>query len=289
MLIGLEFRLQRLSEAHRLGGDHVLQRPALGAGENGLVDGLRVLLPAQDHAAPGTPQGLVGGGGHEIRIGHGAGMLSRRHQPGDVGHVHHQQRASLIGDLPQLREVDGPGIGAGAGHQDLRPAFQGDPPDLLIVDHLGLRVHPVRHEVEVGAAHVHRAAMGQMPAVGKAHAHDGVPGLRHGEIHRHVGLGAAVGLHVGVLRAEEPAGPVPGQVLRHVHKLASPVVPLSRISFCILVGQAGSHGGQHRRGNKILAGDQFDVGPLPVQLQLNGLCDFGISAANQIQFHPLSS
>ncbi len=43
--IGPELRLQRLAQAHGLGGDDMLQRTALCAGEHRLVDGLFILVP----------------------------------------------------------------------------------------------------------------------------------------------------------------------------------------------------------------------------------------------------
>ena len=45
---GERFSRGSFLEAHGLGGDDMLQRAALRAGENGLVDGLGVLLAAKD-------------------------------------------------------------------------------------------------------------------------------------------------------------------------------------------------------------------------------------------------
>ena len=100
ILIALEGGRQRLAEADRLGRDDMHQRPALGAGEHRFVDGLGQLFPAEDHAAPGAAQGLMGGGGHHVGIGHGIHMTAGGHQTRDMGHIHHQLRAAGIGDLP---------------------------------------------------------------------------------------------------------------------------------------------------------------------------------------------
>ena len=81
---------KRLAQAHGLGGDDVHQRAALGAGENGLVDGLGVLLLAEDQAAPGAAEGLVGSGGDHVGVGHGVLVEPGSHQAGDVGHIHHE-------------------------------------------------------------------------------------------------------------------------------------------------------------------------------------------------------
>ena len=60
-----------------------------------------------------------------------------------------------------------------------------------------------------------------MAALGQVHAQHRVAGLEQGEVHRQVGLGAGVGLDVGVLRPKELAGAVPGDVLHNVHALAA--------------------------------------------------------------------
>ena len=60
---------------------------------------LAMLLLAQDHAAPGAPEGLVGGGGDHVGIGHGGGVEPGGHQAGDVGHVHEEVGPHLVGDL----------------------------------------------------------------------------------------------------------------------------------------------------------------------------------------------
>ena len=124
VLVGGEVLAHGLLEADGLGGDDVLQRAALRAGEDGLVDGLGVLLAAEDEAAAGAAQRLVGGGGDHVGIGHGAHVLARSHEAGDVGHVHHQHRAHFIGDLAELGKVDGAGVGAGAGDDQFRLVFE---------------------------------------------------------------------------------------------------------------------------------------------------------------------
>ena len=93
-----EGRIGRLLEAHRLGGDHVHQRSALHAREDRPVDRLGVDVAAQDQAAARPAQRLVGGGGDEVGVRHRVGVQPGRHQPGDVRHVDHQQRADLVGD-----------------------------------------------------------------------------------------------------------------------------------------------------------------------------------------------
>ena len=72
---------QRLAESDRLGGDDVHQRTALKAGEHRRIDLLGDLLViGEDHAAARAAQGLVGRGGHHMRVGERA-WDARRPRP----------------------------------------------------------------------------------------------------------------------------------------------------------------------------------------------------------------
>ena len=55
-------------EAGRLRGDHVLERPALEAGEDRAVDRLRVLLAAEDEPRARPGQGLVRRRGDDVAV-----------------------------------------------------------------------------------------------------------------------------------------------------------------------------------------------------------------------------
>ncbi len=79
----------------------------------------------------------------------------------------------------------------------------GEPAHLVEVDQLRLRVEPVGHDVVELAGEVDRRAVGEVSALVETHAQDGVAGVEQRQVGRHVGLGAAVGLDVGVLGAEE--------------------------------------------------------------------------------------
>ena len=280
--IGLELRLEGLAEAHGFSGDDVLQRAALGAGEHGgvdlLVDGLIV---AQNQAAPGTTESLVGGGGDHVCIGDGGGMDSGGHQSGDVGHVHHQIGAHLIGHLAELGKVDDPRIGAGAGDDQLGLALPGLLGHSLVVDGLVL-AQAVGDDVEILAGNVDGAAVAQMSSVSQIHAQHRVAGLHQGKEGSQVGVGAGVGLDVGIVAAEELAGPLAGDVLRDVHGVAAAVVPLAGIALSILVGQAGPHGQHHGFTDNVFRGDELDVAALPGEFLLDGGADFRVVLGNEI-------
>ncbi len=87
---------------------------------------------------------FVRGGGDKIRDLQRIVVQARRDQPGVVGHVDEQFRADLAGDFREFRVWDFAGIGAGAGDDQPRLVFAGQP----------------RHLIEVDAARVARYAVG---------------------------------------------------------------------------------------------------------------------------------
>ena len=122
--------------------------------------------------------------------------------------------------------VDDPGVGGGAGHDGLGPVLPGQVADLVVVEALVALADPVGHEVVEPAAEVHRRAVGEVAALVEAHAEDGVARLEQGQVGGHVGVGAGVGLDVGVVGAEQGLGPVAGQLLDLVdHVVAAVVAP----------------------------------------------------------------
>ena len=281
--IGLEFRLQCLAEAHGLGGDDMLQRAALGTREHSGVDLLvNGLVVAEDQAAPGTAKGLVGSGDHHIGVGNGGGMDTGGHQAGDVGHVHHEIGAHGVSDLPEFGKVDDAGIGGGTGHDELGPAFLGNVHQLVIVDHFRLVIQTIGDHMEVLAGDVHGTAVAEMAAVGQIHAQHRVAGLEQGKEHRQVGVGTGMWLDVGIIAAEQLAGPLAGDLLRHIHGVAAAVVALAGVTLGVLVGQAGAHS-QHDGGtDDVLGGNEFDVAALTGKLLLNGSAYLGIVLGNEV-------
>ena len=282
LLIGLELGLEGLAQGHRLGGDDVLQGAALGAGEDGGVELLGDgLIVAQEHAAPGAPEGLVGGGGHHVGIGDGGGVAPGGHQAGDVGHVHEQIGAHLVGDVGEGLEVDDPGVGGGAGQDHAGLVLSGQVPHLVVVD-AAVLAQAVGHHVVVLARKIHRGAVGQVSALVQAHAKHRVPVLAQGLIDGEVGLGAGVGLHVGVIGAEEFLCPLDGDVLHHVHALAAAVVALAGVALGVLVGEDGAGGGQDGGADDVLRGDELDVLLLPVILGTDGLPHLRVGGGDKV-------
>ena len=82
--------------------------------------------------------------------------------------------------------------------------------------------------------------------------HDRITGLHKGEEGSQVGVGAAVGLYVGMFRTEQLAGSLPGQFFHFIHEFAAAIVPVTGISLCVFVGEDRPHGLHHSRRDEVL-------------------------------------
>ena len=278
--------LHDLSERHGLAGDDVHERAALRAGEHGLVDALGdVLVIGQDEAAARAAQGLVAGGRHHVGMRNGAGMRACGHEAGDVGHVHHEVRIHLARDGGHALEVDDARIRARAAHDELGAHFLGDTLHLVVVDGLGLGVHAVAGEVVVAAAEVHRRAVREMAALGQAHAQHRVAQLDERLVRAQVRVRAAMGLHVGEVRAEQLAGALAREVLHEVDLLAAAVVALAGIALGVLVREHAAHGFHDGGRREVLRSDELDGVALARKLLAHGIGDGGIGLGYVLEGH----
>jgi hypothetical protein len=78
-------------------------------------------------------------------------------------------------------------------------------------------------------------------------------------------------LHIGVLGAEEPLGPLDRQILGDIHSITAAVIAFARVSLGILVCEHAAQCRQHSRRDIIFTGDQLDAAGLTAALHLNGL------------------
>ena len=121
------------------------------------------------------------------------------------------------------------------------------------------------------AGKVHRRAVGQVSAVGKAHGQHRVAGLQQRHVRRQIGRRAAVGLDIHMVVGGKDLLPLGDAVLLQlVHHMAAAVVaaliahgPVGGIALGILVGQAAAHRPQYIAAGKILAGDELHRRLLP--------------------------
>ncbi len=285
VLVNLEIFVERFFQRHGFRGDDMHQRASLASRKHAAVKGLGKIVLAHDHAAAGTAQGLVGGGGDKLAIRDRRGVKAACHKAGHVGDVCHDHRSDLIGDLPESLEVNRPRIGACPHDNDfgfvlLRLGFH-----FIEIDGLRLPVHAVENHIVEPPGKVGRASVGEMAPVGEVHAEDRVAGLKHGEINGHVGLGARMGLNVHVIGSEKFLRPLDGQRLHDVHKLTAAIVALSGIPFRVLVGHDASLGLEDGFAHKILRGNEFQFSRLPLCLQQYGLGNLWIKCSQDRHVH----
>ena len=115
---------------------------ALEPGEHGRVDRLGVLLAAHDRAAARSAQRLVGREGDDVGVRDGVRVHAAGDEAGDVGHVEHQQRPHLVGDLAERLGLDEPRVRRRARDDEPRALGLGAVAHLVEVDPLA-RVGPV--------------------------------------------------------------------------------------------------------------------------------------------------
>ncbi len=116
----------------------------------------------------------------------------------------------------------------------------------------------------------------QVAAVGEVEPENGVARLQDGHISRSVGLRAGVGLHVGVLGAEDLFGALARQVLDHIGEFATAVVAFARIALRVLVGKDRARGLQHSAAHEVLRGDHLEALVLAGNFVGDGLGNGGI-------------
>ncbi len=198
------------------------------------------------------------------------------HQAGDVRDVGHQHGADLAGDLGERREVDGPRDRGAAAEDHLRPLGESQLAHVVHVDPAGLLAHAVLHRAEPLAGGGHAPAVGEVAAGGQRHAHDRLARGEEGEVDGQVGRRAGVGLHVGVLHAEQRLGPLDRQRLDLVDHLLALVVALAGVALGVLVGQHRPGRLEHRGGDVVLRRDQAHRVALALGLGRDEVGDLGV-------------
>lgn len=227
---------------------------ALGAGEDRPIYRFRISGLRHDHPAPRPAEGLVGGGGHHVGIGHRRRVHAACNQPRYVRHIHHQHSIHTAGHLAEGLPIDDSAIGAGAGHDQLGTKVLCLTADGVVVQHLGLTAHAVVSERVKLAGKAESGAMGEMPTLRQIHGEHPVTRLQQRGVGRQVGLRTRVRLHIYVLGPEQRLRPQDCQILDLVNHLAATVVALPGVSLSVLVSQmvfpgcaAHLHRARHRR------------------------------------------
>ena len=208
-------------------------------------------------------------------------MKSRRDESRDVSHVYHEICADRFCYSADALEVDNARISGCARDDKLRADLLGGLFELVIVD-VTVVVYAVGHELVELAARVDGRAVGQMSAVGEAHAHDSVAGIYECGISGHVSLRARVRLNVGAVRAEELFCALDSEIFNDVNKFAAAVITLAGITLGVFVGQHAAHCRHNGGGDEVLRGDKLDVASLSAELEIHGVRHFRVILCDEL-------
>ena len=124
-------------------------------------------------------------------------------------------------------------------------------------------------------------AVREMAAVREIHGQNLVAGFQHRKINRHVGLRAAVRLHVDVLAAEKSLRAIDRQLFSGIDIFAAAVPAFPRIAFGVLVREHAALRFHDCAAGEIFRRDQFDVFALTFFLGDDGVEDFRIDSAQR--------
>ena len=274
--VDLERRARRLVRRDGDGGGGVVVRPALQAGEHGLVDGRGQRLLAHHDAAARPAQRLVRRRRHHVGDAGGRGVDAGDDEPRDVRDVGGEHGADLAGDLAERGEVDGARVGRGAAEDELGAVLLGERAHLVEVDARVGRAQAVGHALEVFARDGDGVAVREVPARREPEPHDGVARREQREVDREVGRAARVGLHVDVLHAEQRRHARAGELLDGVDRLLTLVVALARVPLGVLVGEHRGARLEHGARHVVLARDDAQGVGLAALLLVDEAGDLGV-------------
>ncbi len=275
-LVGAECLCRRDAEARRLRRDRVHERPALHARHHRAVERLRVLLAAEDEAAPRPRERLVRRRRDEVTVLDRARHETGGDEPGEVRHVAEQERADLVRDRTETVGLDHTRIRGATADDDLRARLLRQPQHLVVVDRHRLARDAVVDDVVQPAREVDLVTVRQMAALVEPQRQQRVARLHRGRVHRHVRLGARVRLDVRMLGAEQRLRTVDSKLLDLVHDLTAAVVAAPGIPLGVLVRRHRPDRLEHRRPREVLGGDQLQLSALALELLPEQRGDIGI-------------
>ena len=271
-----ELGLQGFFERNGFGGNDVHQRTALQAWEDGRVQRFFMrVVAAQNHAAARTAQGFVGGGGDEVAERDGVGIFAAGNQACVVRHIDKEVGTDFVGDFAEFRPVDLQCVGRCAGNDHFGFVFEREAFDFGVIEDF-VFIQAVGNGVVEFAGNVDAGTVGQVSAVGEAHAEDGVAGFEDGGVHGLIGLGAGMGLDVGVFCTEEFFDAVDCQLFDDIDVFAAAVVAFAGVAFGVFVGQLRTLCLHHGATDVVFGSNQFDVVLLALVFLGNGGCQLRI-------------
>nr|DAH60793.1 MAG TPA: hypothetical protein [Caudoviricetes sp.] len=264
-LVCMEANGQRFFSRNRLTCDDVHKRATLGLREDGTVDFLRQFRLAENHAATGASQGLMGRGCDDVGISKRRRMQASRNKSCYMGHIHHHQWPIMpfgfirIKDFGKCDIVQNSAIRRCPNHDHLGFMQEQLPPKVIVVN-IAIVIYAVMHKIEQLTADVECCSMAQMTACRQIHCKDGIAFIKHGHVCCKICIGTAVWLDIDMIVCLEHLLPFPLAVgFKFINDIASAIVSLAGKSFCVFVCQATANCRHYIVAYKILTGNQFDI------------------------------
>ena len=206
-------------------------------------------------------------------------MRAAGDEAGDVRDVGDEDRADLVGDLGERREVDGARDRGAAAEDELRPLGLGELADLVDVDAaVSLRTPYCTARKYLPVRETFQPCV-RWPPAGSAMPMTVSPGSQEREVDREVRRRAGVRLHVGVLGAEQRLGALDRERLDLVDDLLALVVALARVALGVLVREHRAGRLEHRARDVVLRRDQPDRVALAAVLGGDQVGDLGVGGA----------
>ena len=141
--------VKRFEKGNRLRGNHLHQRPALDAGEDGGVEFFlqRFVGAREDQPAARPAQGFVGGGGDDVGNRYRVRRKPRGDKACDVRHIDHEIRADAVGNFAKALQIQHLRVGGETGDDHLRLVLLGDALHRVVINQPGFQVEAVMHGV----------------------------------------------------------------------------------------------------------------------------------------------
>ncbi len=268
LAVGFEGGLEGFVEGDGLGGDDVHEGSALGAWEDGAVDGFgEVFVVGEDESAAWSAEGFVGGGGDDVAVRERGGVYACSDEAGDMGDIGEEEGADFVGDLAEFSEVDDAGVSGVAAEDHFGFEFEGFSADGVEVDGFGVGVEFVVCGLVEDGGGIEFHAVREVSAGGEVEGDELVTGVHEGHEGGEVSVGAGVGLDVGEAAVEELFCAVDGEGFDLVVVATGLVVASVGVTFGVFVGEAGACGGHDGRGDVVFGGDELEGGFLTFCLE----------------------
>ena len=203
-------------------------------------------------------------------------------QPGVMGHIDEQLGPHVAGDLGKFAVRNFARIRARSGDDHLGLVLAGQRGHLVEIDAVRVARDAVVDEVIEHAGDIEPHAVRQMAAVGQVESQHCVARLQDREINGHVRLAAGMGLHIGVLGAEDLFGPIAGQIFDHVDEFAAAVIPPAGIALGVFIRQHAADRLHDGGAGVVFAGDHLQAVLLAIDFIVDRRPNLGILGFHEI-------